>query len=64
MANIHISDNTGRIRVALWDEQTDILHDIDIGTKVQITDCYAKPGWNDEVELSVGKRSTITILEQ
>ena len=64
VANIHISDDTGRIRVALWDEQTEILHDIDIGTKVQITDCYAKSGWNDEVELSVGKSSTITILEK
>jgi replication factor A1 len=62
VANIHVSDDTGRIRVTLWDEQTEIIHEIDIGTKLQITDCYAKPGWNDEVEFSVGERSVITIL--
>ena len=62
--NIHISDDSGRIKAALWDNQTEILHAIDIGTKLQVTDCYAKSGWNDEVELSVGERSTITILEK
>lgn len=64
VVNIHVSDDTGRIRAALWGEQTEIIHEIDIGTRLQITDCYAKPGWNDEVELSVGERSTLTILEK
>jgi replication factor A1 len=62
VVNIHISDDTGRIRISLWDDKTDILQDIDIGTKLQITDCYARTGWNEQVELSVGERSTITIL--
>ncbi|MFV9630216.1 MAG: OB-fold nucleic acid binding domain-containing protein [Methanosarcinales archaeon] len=61
--NIHISDDTGRIRTSLWDKQIDIISEIDIGTKLMITDCYAKPGWNNEVELSVGERSTITVLK-
>lgn len=63
VVNIHISDDTGRIRTSLWDNQTDIISEIDIGTKLVITDCYAKPGWNNEVELSVGERSTITVLK-
>ncbi len=63
VVNIHISDDTGRIRTSLWDKQTDIINEIDIGTKLMITDCYAKPGWNNEVELSVGERSTITVLK-
>ena len=63
VVNIHISDDTGRIRTSLWDNQTDIISEIDIGTKLMITDCYAKPGWNNEVELSVGERSTITVLK-
>ena len=62
--NIHISDDSGRIRAALWGEQADIIQDIDLGTRVQVIDCYAKPGWNDEVELSVGERSRIIILEK
>lgn len=61
--NIHISDDTGRIRVSLWGEQTDIIQHIDLGTKLQINDCYARPGWNDEIELSVGERARIIILE-
>lgn len=64
VVNIHLSDDSGRIKTALWDKQTGIIHEIDIGTKLQLTDCYAKSGWNDEVELSVGERSTITILEK
>ncbi|MDF1556766.1 MAG: OB-fold nucleic acid binding domain-containing protein [ANME-2 cluster archaeon] len=62
--NIHISDDSGRIRATLWGEQADIIQDIDLGTRVQVIDCYAKPGWNDEVELSVGERSTIIIVEK
>ena len=62
--NIHISDDSGRIRAALWGEQADIIQDIDLGTRVQVIDCYAKPGWNDEVELSVGERSRIIIVEK
>ena len=62
--NIHISDESGRIRAALWGEQADIIQDIDLGTRVQVIDCYAKPGWNDEVELSVGERSRIIIVEK
>ncbi len=62
--NIHISDESGRIRAALWGEQADIIQEIDLGTRVQVIDCYAKPGWNDEVELSVGDRSRIIIVEK
>ncbi|MCK4937242.1 MAG: replication factor A [Methanosarcinales archaeon] len=62
--NIHISDDSGRIRTALWDKQADIIQVIDLGTRVQVIDCYAKPGWNDEVELSVGERSRIIIVEK
>lgn len=63
VVNIHISDDTGRIRASLWGKHVELIHEIDIGTKLQITDCYAKAGWNDEVELSVGERGSITILE-
>ena len=62
--NIHISDESGRIRAALWGERADIIQEIDLGTRVQVIDCYAKPGWNDEVELSVGERSRIIIVEK
>src|SRR5665648_46858 len=64
VANIHISDNTGRIKITLWGEHADILDDLDIGTNVKITDGYAKEGYGDEaVEVSVGMSSRIEIIK-
>ncbi|HID28059.1 MAG TPA: replication factor A [Methanosarcinales archaeon] len=64
VANIYISDETGRIKVVLWGDHAKVIDDIDIGnTKLQIIDCYSKTGRNDEIELSAGYGSIIEILE-
>ena len=62
VTNIYVSDETGdnRIRVALWGEHADIH--LDVGDKIQITDCYAKSGWNNEIELSAGWKSSISLI--
>lgn len=62
VTNIHVSDETGnhRIRVALWGEHADIS--LDIGDKIQIIDCYAKSGWNNEIELSAGWKSSVRVI--
>lgn len=64
VANIHVSDDTGRVRVALWGEHTDLLEDIDIGSEVHISDAYAKIGWQDQLELSVGNRSRVRLVHK
>ena len=62
VTNIYVSDETGdnRIRVALWGEHADIH--LDVGDKIQIIDCYAKSGWNNEIELSAGWKSSISLI--
>ena len=60
MANIYISDETGRIKVALWAEHVDLLRTLDLGYKAELIDALAKSGWNEELELSCGWRTRIT----
>jgi replication factor A1 len=61
VSNIFISDNTGRIKVALWAEHADIINELEIGSEISIVDAYAKTGRNEEVELSAGSRTSIQI---
>ncbi|HPS92417.1 MAG TPA: OB-fold nucleic acid binding domain-containing protein [Methanothrix sp.] len=60
VANIYISDSTGRIRVALWGEHVDLLAGLDIGYRAEIIDAMTKSGYNEEMELSCGWRTRIT----
>ncbi|MDD5616639.1 MAG: OB-fold nucleic acid binding domain-containing protein [Candidatus Methanoperedens sp.] len=64
VSNIYISDDTGRIKVALWGEHADIVNELDIGSEIRIIDAYAKPGRNEEIELSAGARTRIEVLRK
>lgn len=63
VGTIHLSDETGRIRVSLWGDKSDIIAKIDVGSKVKITDGFAKIGFNNEIEISVDWRSRVEIVE-
>ncbi|UZE92161.1 MAG: hypothetical protein IB616_05480 [Methanosarcinales archaeon] len=64
VANIRIADETGGIRVVLWGEHADLVDNMRIGTKLKVTDGYAKAGWGGEVELNTSQRSTIVMEEK
>ncbi len=64
VSNIYISDDTGRIRVALWGEHAELVNEVDIGSEMRIIDAYAKSGRNEEVELSAGARTRIQIIRK
>ena len=64
VSNIYISDNTGRIKVALWGEHAELVNELDIGSEIRIIDAFAKTGRNEEVELSAGARTGIQILRK
>ncbi|MGB8216523.1 MAG: OB-fold nucleic acid binding domain-containing protein [Candidatus Methanoperedens sp.] len=64
VANIYVSDDTGRIKVALWGEHADLVNELDIGSEIRIIDAYAKSGRNEEVELSAGARTGIQIIRK
>jgi len=61
VANIRVADETGGIRVVLWGEHADLIDDMKIGTKIKVTDGYAKAGWGGEVELNTGRRSAVVM---
>lgn len=58
-----LSDNTGDIRITLWDDQTDILSNsqFSINEVVKIVNGYAKQGRNNVVEIHVGKYSKMLL---
>jgi replication factor A1 len=60
VANIYVSDQTGRIKVALWGEHVQLIDGLDLGYKAELIDCQVKNGWNDELEISCGWRTRIT----
>jgi replication factor A1 len=64
VSNIYISDNTGRIKVALWAEHADLVNELEIGSEIQIVDAFAKSGRNEEVELSAGARTSIQVIRK
>jgi replication factor A1 len=64
VSNIYISDNTGRIKVALWGEHAELVNELDIGSEIRIVDAYAKSGRNEEVELSAGARTSIQVIRK
>lgn len=64
VANIHISDDTGRIKATLWGEQANIIEELDIGSEVLLTDAQAKTGLSEEIELNLNWNSKIKILQK
>ena len=64
VTNIFVSDKTGRIKVVLWDEHVSLLEEADIGSSVKITDGYSRMGRNDEIEINIGWRGRITLMDK
>ena len=65
VVSIFVSDETGSIRVALWDDKTKAVTEeyISIGSVVQIRGAYVKIGLGDTPELNLGRVGTIKPLE-
>jgi replication factor A1 len=60
VANIYISDATGRVKAALWGDHVRLIEGLDLGFQADIVDCQVKSGWNEELEVSCGWRTKIT----
>ncbi len=58
VANLTLGDETGRVRVTLWDERAPRAEDLDRGTAVEIVDGYVREREGD-IELHVGDRGRI-----
>jgi replication factor A1 len=58
VANLVLGDETGRIRVTLWDENTALIDAFEPGESVELVDGYVREREGD-LELHVGDRGTI-----
>ncbi len=66
VTSITIADDTGRMRVVLWDEMTTIVSDrkVSIGDWIQIRNAYVKKGLRDSLELNLGRMGGLKILDE
>ncbi|WP_458206990.1 single-stranded DNA binding protein [Haladaptatus sp. NG-SE-30] len=62
VANLTIGDQTGRIRVTLWDERADIAEELEPGISVEIVDGYVRER-DGSLELHVGNRGAVEEVE-
>jgi ssDNA-binding replication factor A large subunit len=65
VASLELGDETGRIRLALWDEKTEILKEdaLSVGCVVQIVKAYVREGLRNSLEMNLGKMGMIRILD-
>jgi len=61
VGNIVIEDDTGEIRVALWNDRTKILEKLKKGAIIEIKHGYVKKGFRDTLDLNVGTRGTVEL---
>ena len=64
VASIILGDETGNIRLSLWDDQTDIIEKIKPGMAVETFGAYTRDNGLGGVELRLGNRGGVRILEQ
>jgi len=62
VANIVLGDETGWVRVALWDERADDVESLSSGGTVRVRDGYAREREGD-VEVNVGERGSVDVLD-
>ncbi|MFB6312213.1 MAG: single-stranded DNA binding protein, partial [Salinirussus sp.] len=63
VANLALGDETGRIRVTLWDEQADRATELTAGEAVEIVDGYVRER-EGELELHVGDRGAVRQVDE
>lgn len=64
LASIVVSDSTGKLRVVLWDNKTEIIENgkIHKEQKIRISHGYVRQGLDGNPEVHLGDKGTIDIL--
>jgi replication factor A1 len=63
VVNIWIADNSGAVRIPLWNEQVKIAEELKVNDLVQVTNGITKENIFGDIEISLGKYGSIRILE-
>jgi replication factor A1 len=62
VANLVLGDETGRVRVTLWDEKADRAEELSPGETVEVVDGYVRERDGD-LELHVGSRGAVDVVD-
>jgi len=62
VANLTVGDETGRVRVTLWDGKADRATEVEPGETVEIVDGYVREREGD-LELHVGERGAVDVVD-
>jgi replication factor A1 len=63
VSNLTLGDETGKVRVTLWDEQADSAEELEAGQSVEVVDGYVRER-DGTLELHVGDRGAVDELEE
>ena len=63
MASMVIADETGSVRVVLWDEKAELVEsgELEVGQVVQVAHAYTREGLGGRLELHVGPRGSVLV---
>ena len=66
VASIVLADDTGQIRVALWDDITSVVSEdnVKLGDVIQIRGGYMRKGLGDALEVNLGRQGGIKVLDE
>jgi replication factor A1 len=65
VGNLLLGDDTGTVRVTLWDDKTEFLNQVEYGDTVEVVNAYARENaFTQKVELQVGNRSILRKSEK
>ncbi|HHV24988.1 MAG: OB-fold nucleic acid binding domain-containing protein [Methanosarcina sp.] len=65
VGNLLLGDETGTLRVTLWDDKTEFLNQIEYGDTAELINAYARENaFTQKIELQVGNRSVIRKSEK
>jgi replication factor A1 len=63
LCGVHLSDETGRVRVVFWGEHANFAEALSVGDKILVTDAQAKLNFRQELELSANWRSAVRKID-
>jgi len=61
VASVVLEDETGVIRLSLWDDDVNALGDMPVGTVVAVENGYTRAGYGNAVDLNVGRLGSLKI---
>ncbi len=62
--NLVLGDDTGTIRVTLWDEQTEIAQNVDEGDVIEMSGCYTVEDDQGRAELRLGDSAQVKMVDE